>query len=205
MRKAITFSLLIISIIFFNSCKKTIKKDGDSDIKTYSINANNSSIKWTAYKTTSKIPVNGEFTSFEVDETKKGDSPLEVLNNLKFNIPIASLYTADTIRDAKLKKFFFGSMQNTASISGEIFMNNDTSGTVGITMNGITHSLPISTVFTNQSATIEATMDLDNWQAQAAIKALNVVCSELHTGNDGISKTWNEVKINIVASFKKEE
>lgn len=51
-------------------------------------------------------------------------------------------------------------------------------------MNGISHQLPI-----NYLIYIEAVMDLKNWKAQAAINTLNVVCFDLHKGEDGISKT----------------
>ena len=47
-------------------------------------------------------------------------------------------------------------------------------------------------------------MDLENWKAQAALDALNVVCFDLHKGVDGISKTWSEVKIEISAVLKYE-
>lgn len=47
-------------------------------------------------------------------------------------------------------------------------------------------------------------MDLKNWKAQAAINTLNVVCFDLHKGEDGISKTWSEVKIEISAVLKYE-
>ena len=52
--------------------------------------------------------------------------------------------------------------------------------------------------------TIEAVMDLDNWQAQLAIEALNIVCKDLHSGDDGISKTWSEVKIEVATYLKHE-
>jgi hypothetical protein len=93
-------------------------------------------------------------------------------------------------------------MENTTNILGEIHMQNENSGSVDITMNGITQTLPITYVVDGQMVTIEAVMDLDNWKAQAAITALNTVCAELHTGEDGISKTWSEVKIEVATYLK---
>ena len=43
---------------------------------------------------------------------------------------------------------------------------------------------------------INASMDLNNWQAQVALESLNQACLELHRGADGVSKTWDEVIIN---------
>jgi PBP1b-binding outer membrane lipoprotein LpoB len=197
MKKQIALSLLILVAVISFSCKNTTKKEENTHTKSYSIDSRTTSIKWTAYKTTNKVPVKGEFSTVSIDTLKTGSSAIEVLNNLKFSIPVNSLYTNDTIRDGKLKKFFFGTMENTSNILGEIHMLNETSGNVDITMNGITQSLPITYVIDGQMATIEAVMDLDNWKAQAAITALNTVCAELHAGEDGISKTWSEVKIEV--------
>ena len=95
-------------------------------------------------------------------------------------------------------------MINTENINGTIHINNETSGTVDIEMNGITQALPITFVASDQMVTLEAIMDLDNWQAQAAITALNTVCKDLHTGEDGISKTWSEVRIEVATYLKYE-
>lgn len=190
--------ICFLSFLVFISCKETKKEEvNNTSNKVYSTNAKATTIKWIAYKTTSKLPVTGEFTKINVDTLKTGSTPIAALNNLKFSIPVASLFTNDTIRDGKLKKFFFGTMENTSEITGKILMNNETSGTVEITMNGITHQLPITYIIDGQLVTIEAVMDLDNWKAQAAITALNTVCAELHAGDDGISKTWSEVKIEV--------
>ena len=40
-------------------------------------------------------------------------------------------------------------------------------------------------------------MDLKNWNAIDALNALNKVCFDLHKGADGVSKTWEDVAIEI--------
>lgn len=202
MKNILTFSFLILFVFTIFSCKETPKNEIKKESSNLTIDAKLTSIKWIAYKTTSKIPVKGEFTSLEIDSLKTGITAIEVLNNLKFSIPVNSLHTNDTLRDGKLKKFFFGTMENTSTIYGEIHMLNETSGSVDITMNGITQTLPITYVISDRMVTIEAIMDLDNWKAQAAITALNTVCAELHMGEDGISKTWSEVKIEVATYLK---
>ena len=44
-------------------------------------------------------------------------------------------------------------------------------------------------------------MDVNNWNAGKALASLNEVCKLLHTGADGISKTWSEVTLDITSSF----
>ena len=205
MKKIILLSSILFILISLQSCKETPKKE---DVKQttnslYSVDSNTTSISWTAYKTTSKVPVKGTFLKVELDSTKApAPTALEAMNGLKFKIPVDGLFTKDSIRDGKLKKFFFGNLLETATINGEIHINNETSGYVDITMNGITQQLPITFVLNDKMVTIEALMDLDNWKAQAALTALNTVCAELHSGEDGISKTWSEVKIDVALYLK---
>lgn len=202
MKKLSVISLLLIASLTTFSCKQHEKKDAKPIGKIYAVEAKSTTINWIAYKTTQKLPVKGQFTKVTIENTKNASTVLEALNGLKFSIPVSSLFTNDTIRDGKLKKFFFGTMKNTNNIYGTLTMNNETSGFVELTMNGISKMLPITCVIDNQKVRIEAQMNLDNWQAQLAIKALNIACKGLHTGDDGISKTWNNVKIEVVTNLK---
>ena len=205
MKKNVLNILILITLTAIISCKDTKKKEiKNTEEKGYSVEQKTTTINWIAYKTNDKIPVKGQFTKLNIEDQSKSKTALEALNNLKFSIPVSSLFTNDTIRDSKLKKFFFGALKNTSLISGTIHINNETSGTVDIVMNGITQALPITFIISDQMVTLEGVMDLDNWQAQTAIESLNEVCKELHTGSDGISKTWSEVKIEVATYLKYE-
>ena len=205
MKKNVLNILILITLTAIISCKDTKKKEiKKTEEKGYSVEQKTTTINWIAYKTNDKIPVKGQFTKLNIEDQSKSKTALEALNNLKFSIPVSSLFTNDTIRDSKLKKFFFGALKNTSLISGTIHINNETSGTVDIVMNGITQALPITFIISDQMVTLEGVMDLDNWQAQTAIESLNEVCKELHTGSDGISKTWSEVKIEVATYLKYE-
>ena len=206
MRKLLFLSLFIVSTLTIVSCgndKKAKKQSEKTTVeKTFSIETKTTTINWTAYKTTSKIPVKGQFTKFTIENSKNGNSVKEALDGLKFSIPVSSLFTKDTIRDGKLKKFFFGAMEDTQEIKGTLHFTNESSGTADITMNGISQTLPINYIIEGQMASIEAVMNLDNWKAQAALEALNLVCLDLHKGTDGVSKTWSNVKIEVVTYLK---
>jgi len=204
MKKLHLIGLLLLLIITISSCKQKEKKVTEPSKKGYAVEPTATTINWVAYKTTSKIPVKGQFTKVTIEHKNKATTVIKALNNLKFSIPVSSLFTKDTIRDKKLKKFFFGTMENTTEIKGVITINNKNSGTVSITMNEITQALPISYTINDQTVTIEAIMNLDNWKAQLALKALNAACKDLHSGDDGISKTWSEVKIEVATHLKYE-
>lgn len=199
MKKFLFVALVLTIAVNVISCKKekdtTTEKEGSKS--TYIVDTQNSIINWTAYKTSDKVPVNGVFNEVNVTKSNSAENPVEVLNGLEFEVPIESLFTKDTIRDYKLKQFFFGTMANTSQIKGIITMENDGNGSVDLTMNGLTKSFPYSYEVNGESIDLTATIDLDNWQAQAAIAALNEVCFDMHKGEDGISKTWNDVAINV--------
>lgn len=201
MRK-ISILLLAITLSVFVSCKEEKKETTTTEevktTKQFVVKPEATSVKWTAYKTTDKVGVNGEFTTVKFDN-KSGATPEEALNNLSFSIPVSSLFTNDATntRDAKIKNSFFGSMIDTDLISGTL-KYKDSKYVASLTMNGVTHDLPLEVgIEDERRVTLKGTMDLNNWNAIEALNALNKVCFDLHKGADGVSKTWEDVAIQI--------
>jgi polyisoprenoid-binding protein YceI len=191
----LVLAILTIGII---SCKK---KPATPKF-TYSVDAKTSVIKWTAYKTTDKVPVSGTFKTIEVLNPKVANTAKEALNGIEFKIPVNSIDSKNPGRDAKLVKDFFGTMKDTQYLSGTIKIQDNGKGFVYLKMNGIGKDFPITYVISDQIVEINATLNLDNWQAKTAIDALNKVCFDKHKGADGISKTWSEVNLNIKTYLK---
>jgi hypothetical protein len=196
-------SLLSVLILFLSlsnaSCKKA--KIEVSKI-TYSVESKTTTINWTAYKTTEKIPVKGIFKEVSITNFTSSENSKDAINGIEFSIPVNSIDTKNLTRDAKIIKSFFGSMKNTQTITGKIHLNENGKGFVDLTMNGLTKQLPINYVQSGQLVEIDATMNLDNWETKLAIAALNLVCNEKHKGKDGISKTWDEVNIHVATYLK---
>lgn len=203
-------SLLIIALtIGITSCKnekKEAKTDAVETVATakFVIKPEATSVKWTAYKTTEKKGVGGEFTTVNFEE-KSGNTPQEALNNLSFSIPVSSVFTNDATntRDAKIKTSFFGAMLDTELLKGTIKLVND-SYVASITMNGVTSNLPLDIKITEERrVTLTGTMNLKNWNALGALESLNKVCFDLHKGADGVSKTWEDVAIEVSTFLRK--
>jgi hypothetical protein len=210
MKKAL-FILSFAIAIFSYSCKET-KKDNTSKEKevttteiTYSIISDSTKVKFTAYKTTDKLPVGGTFKTINIKNAIPADTALEALNGVAFGIPVSSLFTNDATgtRDSKIKEFFFGVMRNTELISGTFKVDSDQCS-LEIDMNGETSSIPLETIMNSETNyTFTGIMDLKKWNASDAIASLNNVCEVLHTGKDGVSKTWDEVAIKGEVLFAK--
>ncbi|PIA79440.1 hypothetical protein BFR04_00910 [Gaetbulibacter sp. 4G1] len=205
--KKISFLLIAITL-GFSACKNEKKETKSADetviAEKFVVKPEGTSVKWTAYKTTEKKPVGGIFKILNF-ENKEGATPQEALNNLSFSIPVSSLFTNDATntRDAKIKTSFFGTMLNTEFLKGTIkFVDNNY--VASITMNDVTNDLPLTVSITDERRiSMTGTMNLKDWNALAALDALNKVCFDLHKGPDGVSKTWEDVAIEVNTFLRK--
>src|SRR5690606_3693623 len=96
-----------------------------------------------------------------------------------FSIPISSLFTNDATgtRDPKILQFFFGVMTNTEFITGVFHVSDNDKYSIDVTMNGETSSIPLTSEMVSDTEYI--------------YKGTKV----LHTGPDGVTKTWSEVAV----------
>lgn len=207
MKKIITL-LSVIAVAFqLSSCKEEAKKEVVKPVVTekafaYSLKKAENAINFIAYKTTDKVPVKGMFKKITITKAGEGNSIKEAINGAEFKIPVNSIETNDSSRNFKIQKFFFNIMANTVSLTGKLNITDDTNGTVSFTMNAITKELPFTYTIVENAFIMKTTMDINNWNGQAAVTSLNDACKDLHKGADGVSKTWNEVTIEVISTFK---
>jgi hypothetical protein len=216
--KKVLLGFLAVGFLF-SSCGNSGSESGESkesapkkvelakEVCTYSY-TDNTTIKWTAFKFTKKVGVGGVIDSFSVKLNKVVETPKEILSDLEFEVYPATVNSNNEERDAKLRAFFFGKMDSTDVISGKVvdIIGNMREGSlmVSMTLNGQTKNQPMKYFVEGSSVTINGQMDLNNWGAQKAVESLNNVCKDLHTGEDGVSKLWSTVDIEIVSVLKQE-
>ena len=206
MKKNLLVSLLLVA---FLSCKtekkvnpiKEIKVEAPNSTAEFSIEKASKQINFTAYKTSDKIPVGGQFKKVNVLSGGEGNTVKEAIHNTEFSIPVSSLFTQNSSRDYKIKKFFFGIMDNTKLLSGKLLLTDTTNGVVEIEMNGVSQKVPFKYSIVDRVFNMKASMDVNDWNASKALASLNNVCLDLHRGADGISITWSEVTLNITTIF----
>lgn len=209
-KKLLATLITLIAFISITACKSDAKKETNTVVSKKEVskstaafvvmNAKND-INFTAYKTTEKIPVGGQFKKVEVLSGGQGNSVKEAINNTEFSIPVASLFTKDTSRDYKIRKYFFGVMSNTNLLSGKLILTDDTNGVAKMTMNGETKDVPFTYTIKDNTFAMQATINVNDWNAAKALASLNKICEDLHKGADGVSKTWSEVALNITSTF----
>ena len=202
--------LLILTVLTFNlsSCKSEKKSDNKEVVtetkkstSAFSLKNAKNEIKFTAYKTSEKIPVGGQFNTVNIISGGEGNTIKEAINNTEFSIPVSSIFTKDTSRDFKIKKFFFGIMDDTKLLSGKFVIENDSLGYTNIKMNGVTEKVAFKYHIKENTFSMKATMNVTKWNALDALNSLNTVCKDLHKGADGVSKTWSDVALNITSTF----
>jgi len=202
---------LLVSSLFIISCKKEVKQPKTSTPETtkpaYIVDASTTEVNWTAYKTTAKTPVKGIFTSLNIEKPILSDSKHGAFENLEFNIPVSSFFSKNEVRDNKIKTLFFGVMKETTLISGHFsnISGNDEEGimTLNLKMNGEIVIIPMKYTITENKVNINGTISsLIDWKMEDAFKSLHKACELLHTGEDGVSKTWKDVAISATAVLK---
>ena len=156
------------------------------------------------FKTTEKVEVKGYFKKFSVDSTIVADTPEEIFANATISIPTDYLETNDVGRNRRLREEYFGKMVSTQNITGKIVSFNKDSNQVKIelTINAVSNEVDFDYAVVEDTLSINGTIDVLDFGASAALKAINKACEVLHKGADGVSKTWSEANIYITSVVK---
>lgn len=212
MKKILCLGLILASIACTSDKKPTEKKPveikTEQKVKTINIAKEKIKANWTAYKFTERAGVSGVFNTININDKMYGKSIKDILNNLKFEIPVNSINSNNPERDKKLVDFFFGKMNNTSSLKGTLnsINGNEKQGTckVSLQMNDLTKPVTMEYHLVDDSYyVLKGILDINNWEGQEAVKSLNDICKDLHIGKDGLSKLWPDVKVVIQLPIQK--
>jgi hypothetical protein len=172
------------------------------EVCTYSYDETSTVLTWTAFKLTEKIGVDGSFNEINVTAEDNSDM-FGVLTGATFEIPVSSCNSQDAARDTKIVNSFFGNMESTELLSGSINSIDANSASVSVTMNGQTIDYEGEVSVEGETVTMKTTIDITDFDGQVAIDSLGVVCSEKHTGEDGVNKLWSDVDIAVKTTLLK--
>ncbi|MUH36125.1 hypothetical protein D9O36_09750 [Zobellia amurskyensis] len=207
--KLIVLGLLLVGAFSCKDAKKENQEqstEAQAETAAYSLIQDSTKVSFTAYKTTEKLPVGGKFTKINITKAGEGASALEALDGTEFSIPVSSLFTNDATgtRDPKILEFFFGVMENTELISGVFNVSEDNNYSIHVTLNGNTATIPLThKAVSDTSLVFDGVMNLEEWDALDAVASINKACEALHTGKDGVSKTWDEVAVHAEVLLQK--
>lgn len=206
MKKAIFLVAGMAILMGFTSCKGDATEETDvAEIAApacfYSYNEGTTKFEWTAFKTMAKVGVAGGFNEIEV--TSEGsDDPMIVLKSLAFTMKTASVETNNDDRNGKVAKHFFETI-NTSEITGNVVdINEDGTCVIKVTMNDLSVDVKGDYTFVDNKFTFDTMIDVASWDGVPGITALNTICKDLHTGEDGVSKLWSEVQLAFSTTLK---
>lgn len=212
MRKLLSISLVATAALFAacsGSPKQAETQETEKTVTTteksgrvYSIDTESSKVLWTAYKLTKKIGVNGTFDAHTISGSLTGSSLDSIIPGLEIAIPIHSLNTQDAARDKKIKETFFAAL-NTEVIEGRVSSFGNKKAGIDFTLNGITKTIEGRYELKKDKFIWEGELNLTDFDGDAALTALNEVCSAKHTDVDGSSPMWPDVALRWVVKLKK--
>jgi hypothetical protein len=199
----------------FISCNSEAEsKDGDNTQEgsnqsetvieevTYSLLPETAEVKWIGYKLAEKVGVNGAFKNFSLTGYSNNAASIkDLMIGSEITIEVASTKTGDEARDGKIVNSFFGTMAATENIVAELIsLSGEDAGTavVKIVMNGLAVEKELNWSYTKDNSTflLNGNINVPDWDAQAALDALNLVCEEKHRGDGDVAVTWADVDVS---------
>lgn len=163
---------------------------------TYQLNKNELKLNWTAFKTPSKVGVNGSFTELGLEKDLYASKTFSALmEGINFSIATSTVATKNSQRDQKIAKFFFKNVKN---IKGTVLEASESLMTVGLEMNGVKKELPLNVVIQGDSFSAKGVIDIMDFSMSEHLKSINKACFELHQG-----KTWSDVSVELTGKLTK--
>ena len=215
MKKIIIATGIISSMLLFVGCGETEKTKSLDELGTdlskkasnpclLTLDNENVVVNWTAFKLSDKVGVGGTFDSVVVSGVTENETMAGAAGTAQFDIFTTSVNSNNPERDYKISDSFFGTMVNTATISGKVVsLNDDGSGAISLTMNGVEKEIDVAWKATSESRLkLSTAINVNDWNAQPSLDSLNGVCTAVHTGKDGVSVLWPDVEIEVFADFK---
>lgn len=191
------FAGLILTSCGGNSEPKPENPQEEFKICYYQYNDASTEFSWTAFKTTAKKPVGGTFNEMKISGIEKSDDPKKLIESLSFDMVTSSVETKDETRNKKIAEFFFGT-NNTSNITGKVkSLGDDGKATLTINMNAMDVDVIGDYTLEDGKFTFKSTIDVAAWNSLPGLELLNEKCNDLHSGEDGVSKTWQEVELSF--------
>lgn len=215
MKKTILFSSLLFGLLATSCGEQDVADNEDVKLEVkeiqnciYTFSAEKSTLDWTAYKFTRKAGVGGTFTQLQVDGKKKGAVPKDIIESLSFSIPTSTVETNDVSRNKKIDSLFFGGLEETALITGNVVSLGDNGkATMMIKMNNIENEVVGDYTLEDNKFSFNTEISINDWNAEKQLEALNIACKDLHTdleNGETESKLWPDVTISFSTELTKE-
>ncbi|RMG80984.1 MAG: YceI family protein [Bacteroidetes bacterium] len=170
----------------------------------YAVVQDSLKVYWTAFKHTAKVPVKGAFDTVTVTLKNNAETVEQILASASFAVQTYSVNSGDEGRDAKIRSFYFDKLANGKTIQGKILSAANGEADIELTINNIIKTVKGKYSTGENLLKLKTVVNMEDFNAQESIEALQEACKEKHTGSDGITKLWSEVEILAQVPYKKQ-
>lgn len=174
-----------------------------ADDCTYSLVEESPKITWTGFKFTEKAAVSGTFKDVDI-KSKPSKSLKELFSSVSFSVDTNSIDSGNVARDTTLKRTVFGFLKEPNTVKGSVTQVEDKNFKVNMTMNNSMLADFTYTYDKDSGKTVaQSTLDLTKYGLLKSYNAVAEACKALHTGDDGVSKTWTDVDLKLEVQIEK--
>ena len=163
--------------------------------------------EWTAYKYTEKSAVEGTFNTFTLSTPKTTDSFASSLEGLSIEIDASSVESKNPERNKTIAEKYFALFAPQSAIKGNVVSakGDEEKGSIDINidMNGMQKTYTFAYEQKEGTVVASSVMDMMDFQLQKPFDSIHESCKTLHTGTDGVAKTWTEVALRVVVRYDK--
>ena len=184
------------------------KTSVDANGKKCSYTITQAKPEWTAYKYTEKAAVGGTFNTFTLSPAKASSSFSGAIQGLSIEIDASSVESFNPGRNTTIAEKYFSLFAPKSTIKGNVISakGDEKKGSIDINidMNGVQKPYTFSYEEKEGSLIASSVMDMMDFQLQKPFESIHTACKVLHTGADGVAKTWTEVALRVVVTYEKQ-
>lgn len=160
-------------------------------------------VKFTGFKFTNKTPVSGTFKKIDWTYSEKATTVKELLKSTKFTIDSYSIDAGKVARNNNITNALFKNWgaQNIIGNVKSVDANKNIA-IVNMTVGKNSFEVPFNFVTKDKKTTLTATIDLIKVGFKNSFAKLAKTCAPWHKGEDGKTKTWSEVDLEVVLTQK---
>ena len=154
-------------------------------------------VSWVAFETPAKAGVKGSYSSVTRKGPSQGKDLSALLTGQSATLLAKDINTKNPARDTNIRESFFEELSK-PDLMARIAKVTKKAIDLEVIMNGKKNTIPMTYEMKANKLMAKGHLDILDFQASKALKAINKRCFALHEG-----KTWSHVEIELVQTLKK--
>ena len=155
-------------------------------------------LKFTGYKFTEKAGVSGTFKKIDWSIPKNTVGSIDFLKNISLKIDTWSIDAGNSARNVNITESLFKNWGDRYINAKAVKLDTQKKVLVmSMSVGKVTKNVEFKYKTDKNKIFFNSEIDLINLGFENAFSKLSELCSALHTGKDGVAKTWSTVDIEV--------